>query len=771
MTVNRALLTTLKNQKGRITPAVPILVLLLQNLAIFHNHYFSGTVFPWDFITNFFPWVTFWVSSIQKGIFPNWVPFQSMGYPIALHLQADLYYPIFWVFVVLKIPYTLHAAVVLQVLHVFAGSVGVFLLLKLLLKDWRYALIGAVIFQFFGGFYGNAEHSDDIRAYALSPWLIYVFTFFNQGENLFSTNLSSLISIPAGVDGIYQRVKILMSSSHIPKRFVFIPLVFFLFATGGYPGNLIAICFVLFFYVIAQLIFIYFAGDQIGSILGAAILLSLLTILGLGMSIIQLGPAWSFRQEFTRFTNYQSVEKMGLWIEHLPGLFLSSKTLPGEVSMNSLFITMPAVVMACFATITSLKRVWPVAVLELIGLLMIPGPQSFFWKTATMIIPPLQYSRFPTSDYRVFIVLPIVILALFGLDDLIHKRHSIGSLFARLFFLTVIIFSSIYYAYSYAGSGLVSRLGKSDFAYHLVAWSKLSPRFAHALSAVLVLAIILIFLFWMWKFQTRLTIVSMILLMGLIFIDGWRVIDDMDTWRDNSSAKSVYQNVLPLYGNGEFIPQQKYDHLPNTRPARFPVNYPYTWRGYIDGSYMMRDPDSKGCPTISCVHILANPAYTKYMLEAWRPLLLSNEQSAQPTTAVEIPEPQMIGLTSPIASPGNTVVQTSYGVNNIDYKVNLASPVLMVENETYFPGWQGDIISGNATSKIQAVDVNGAFRGWWLPAGSYEMHARFDFPGILLFRIIGCCSLLFWILSLIFIYLDPLSHLSTRLFTTPELEG
>ncbi len=35
--------------------------------------------------------------------------------------------------------------------------------------------LGAFVFQFFGGFYSNAEHVDIIRAFALTPWLLYSF--------------------------------------------------------------------------------------------------------------------------------------------------------------------------------------------------------------------------------------------------------------------------------------------------------------------------------------------------------------------------------------------------------------------------------------------------------------------------------------------------------------------------------------------------------------------------------------------------------------------
>ncbi|MDQ6866397.1 MAG: hypothetical protein M3044_21535, partial [Thermoproteota archaeon] len=136
-------------------------LLFLQNIAIFWQHYFNNFAFPEDFKA-YFAHTAFLTTSISMGIFPQWIPYQSMGYPLAINAQTGLYYPIYWLFPLLHIPYTFHAEVIVTVLHVLFGSIGMFLLLKLIFKSTRYAFVGAVAFQFFGGFYSNAEHSDII---------------------------------------------------------------------------------------------------------------------------------------------------------------------------------------------------------------------------------------------------------------------------------------------------------------------------------------------------------------------------------------------------------------------------------------------------------------------------------------------------------------------------------------------------------------------------------------------------------------------------------
>ena len=131
-----------------------------------------------------------------------------------MNAQSGFYYPFFWFFSLLSIPYTLDAAVIFQVLHVLLGSIGMFFFLKYMFKSSRYALIGAIAFQFFGGFFANAQHADIVRAFAIMPWIFYVFTL-----NLEKPTLS--------------------------RRVLFIPIVIFFLATGGFPGNLISSIFII----------------------------------------------------------------------------------------------------------------------------------------------------------------------------------------------------------------------------------------------------------------------------------------------------------------------------------------------------------------------------------------------------------------------------------------------------------------------------------------------------------------------------------------------
>ena len=94
------------------------------------------------------------------------------------------------------------------------------------------------------------------------------------------------------------------------------------------------------------------------------------------------------------------------------------------------------------------------------------------------------------------------------------------------------------------------------------------------------------------------------------------------------------------------------------------------------------------------------------------------------------------------------VRQIYYGINEVEYRVSLSKPLLMVENEVYFPGWRASLRSNEKTCEIQAISANDIFRAWLLPAGSYKMVARYEFPYAHIYNGIGVVSLIIWMLLL-----------------------
>jgi len=167
-----------------------------------------------------------------------------------------------------------------------------------------------------------------------------------------------------------------------------------------------------------------------------------------------------------------------------------------------------------------------------------------------------------------------------------------------------------------------------------------------------------------------------------------------------------------------------------------------------------------------------NNAYYQYMLMKWTPIFLEPNSTELSSARITLPVSIFSNIVkqdeylSPLCSRytcdsafsskhlirpelqttyNNQVVQTRYGINEITYKVKLAAPKLMIENEIYFPGWEAVLIFPHKEMKLEASVVNGAFRAWFLPAGNYIMIAHFHYPNFTIYQSITIISLGMWI--------------------------
>jgi len=93
------------------------------------------------------------------------------GLPLRRSSSVWRLLPRFWVFPILHVPYTLHAASMLQALHVAAGALGASVLAAKLLRCQSVGFVAGAAYMVYGGFYSNAEHPDIVRAFSLLPWL------------------------------------------------------------------------------------------------------------------------------------------------------------------------------------------------------------------------------------------------------------------------------------------------------------------------------------------------------------------------------------------------------------------------------------------------------------------------------------------------------------------------------------------------------------------------------------------------------------------------
>lgn len=688
-------------KRGLGTHTLPLLILLSLNAIVFSQHYFSDCGFTWDFVQAYFGKTSLSIRALEAGILPQWLPFQCMGYPYPLDLQSGLFYPAFWIFPLLNLTFDLRAATIVQCLHVLLGAVGAyFLLYRLSASRWA-ALVGATMFHFFGGFYSNAQHPDIVRSFSLLPWILLAATASSQN-----------------------------SGFKLELRNVLLPGFVYLAATGGYPGNLIAITFIAVLYIFFQAI------DQIvkqrphrETLLFGLTLVALL-LLGIGLASIHLGPAWAYKSELLRWSDELSYR--ALWIEHLPLLFYSSTPLAGEPSMTSTFLSVPGLLLVFFVSWRRLRTSWPWLGILLVSALMVAGPRSLFWEAAVYVFQPLGFSRFPSSDYRPIIALSLVVLGIEGLLSLARRELSPRSFsFRAVLGLSIVVLTGamlyggplrpeVLIGLGFAGASIILYLAMRSLP---VPRQTASTREPDAVLAAL--------------------------LATLISLNSLYTLNDMPTWRE-PNISTLYERRgwadldSVLRDDSMFLPQ------PGQRPPRELPGHKhwYSWAGYLEPRYMLADKTP--CLLASAESVLGDPQLEPYMMSSWTPLLFPEAGVPSSTSSVTVGRDELgEAIEKAERQTDNQVRQTAYGIQEVAYSVSLVSETLLVENELYFPGWKGRILSEGRATELTPIEVNGVLRGWNLPPGQYDLITKFRLPHFNTFLAASFAALAAWILALL----------------------
>jgi len=703
-----------------------LIVLFLQNLIIYWNHYFNEFFFLGDFPRAAFARIAFWTASIDSGIFPHWVPFQSMGYPFFMIIQSALYYPFLWIFPLFNIEYTLNAAAIFQIIHIFFGAVGMFFLLKLLFKSPKYAFIGAFAFQFFGAFYTSTAFPDVTRALTLAPWMFYVLTL-----NVEKSTLS--------------------------RRVLFIPIITYLIITGSYPGNIISSLFIMIVFVFLQSFNTYLQSfKKIKSIKTLVVLLSLI-FLGIGISVIHIGPFAENFDQLVRSQHYSNLNFEKLSFDVLPSLFMPSQWTQdiGTAWTMSYFVTLPILILSSFAPLSSIKKYWVFLVILILGFLMASGKNTPFWEMAGMIFSPLNISRLPVSDYKIFVAIPLVIFAIAGLKYIVEMKINFKQIAFRIAF--VLSWFSILISLLYIKSSSIVNPGIKDL---------------EVILSILVVATMIGFILYyviknknlnlkLKKNQLKLSIAFLIILIVIISFDASRVIIPMEKfWMGdpNNPAHSQYTKYnYPLEKNGKLISYSIFENLPEERPEREITEHPLilSWVGYLDGSYMMEDY-GRSHMLNNRRDVLRNDIYKEFMMMKWTPILLNSEVTN--SKKIDLP----IDVFTNLNFPTTEVQQIHYGINEIHYLISTEESYLMVENEMYFQGWKASIIYPDKQYDVESVVVNEIFRGWYIPEGEYKMIAYFETPNLILYQIISISSFIICIIIIIVYFLRTRTGITIR---------
>lgn len=381
-----------KNKKfGALWGIVAFLVLTGSNVLIFYSHYTGELTFPWDFVGGYHAQAFSWYADGSFFHPPNWFPWGDLGFPAYWALQSGAFYFPLALLDALNQPYTIEAATILQVLHVLAGALGMYVLLRRLHFSPALSLIGGLAFHFSSSFYSNAQHVDIIRASAFLPWLMWSLH-------------------PAVILRSYVRP-------------IIATLLVFQFLISAYPGSIVSSAYTLATFIIAYAL----PSITRERALHLMVVFTLVGASAIGMAMLKWLPPLAEGD----WVSSNNALRMPLDLPLLLTIFLpyDKSFLPNDLTMRSLWLPSALLMGAIF--LSHLSYTSKVA-LGLIALALLSS-MSPALIGAPLPLPGFNISRFPLSDWRPTLHIGLILLACDGWRS-ITSDHSLKSLAQRLAF-------------------------------------------------------------------------------------------------------------------------------------------------------------------------------------------------------------------------------------------------------------------------------------------------------------------------------------------------
>src|SRR3970282_2184150 len=117
---------------GSSLQGVPALLAAWTILFYWKVLFTNRRMFPWDAADFFFPYFSFVHEELRHLRLPLWDPYVMSGYPIVGDLEAQIFYPLNWLFVLLYpfYPLTFKAVEIQLVAHFFLAGLFMYFLAR-----------------------------------------------------------------------------------------------------------------------------------------------------------------------------------------------------------------------------------------------------------------------------------------------------------------------------------------------------------------------------------------------------------------------------------------------------------------------------------------------------------------------------------------------------------------------------------------------------------------------------------------------------------------
>lgn len=659
--------------------ATVVCVLVALELLVFRG-YFTGAVSPApdDFIGSYNNEPLAWWRDLLSGGLPDWIPYAWGGYPAAVSIQNGSWYLPLGLTAAVA-PYTIHAAAVLQALHVGFGALGVYVLGRRWGLGHLSALFGLASYFFAVGFFSNGLHPDIVRGFAWAPWVVLCLSPAFAWRSRWGVPLATV--------------------------------VFWQALVGAYPGVLVALGYAGVVWVVACQVT---RRPRIGSYLAP---LAVAAACALLLALPKYLPAMVLRGGASPTGQDDSVFSPAMWGTLFFRYDLPS--LPNDLSMRSFFVVAPVWALVAVAWRHRARVAVPAAAALTAVVLGMPWLP---WYHALAALPGLGMSRFRMADFRVPLVLSLVVIAMVVLSA--ELRGAAGGGGRRRSLLTAGALVAVPLAAGVAATG-----GGYTVEQVAQAWT--------------VLAVACTVVGWLTVRVNRergparrsAAAACAVALTGIAAISGvgW-AFDVTPPWRfdreeiETSTWGSDSAALISTYQGDDGLAQ---------RPARVPLDdtvAPPTdvhWNAaFYTGS------DAVG----GYVNLKGSESFAQALRAVTDDGTYFTARSllAAPGIAVAVPDDASLPpvdateacVLDHACGAGVTVVPDGYSAGHLRYQVTTAAAAHLLFNEAFYPGWRATLCAPSGGSCSQA-DVSMGAAGLVLadvPAGTWEVLLDYTTP-------------------------------------------
>ena len=676
--------------------ALPLLGLLLAYVAVFAVFILRGKtgmpryVLRWDFASQYAPWLIYSSDVLRSGSWPLWCPYVGGGVPFFLNPQNPIYSPLTWL-VSFTVGYTYYVAQVQSIFILFVAAAGAYALSFELWRSRAGGLVAALAFGLSANIWTNLEHTSFISAFSASPWLFWAVLVFIRYRNR--------------------------------RAFASLVVVLYLLVVTGYP----AIVLQTLLWNAAWAVFLLVCAGLNGPQRVEAILKGLAAgVIGLGLAAVYWLPGIACAHEFTRGAGLDldtaltggNLHFKTLW--SLVFQFLLSSPLPGgeaDISMRGLYIGALALPLVAVALATRRDR-WSAAlgVLSTGAFLMACGSDFFGRTTLHLLLPGLNFARFPAADSRALMALGLALLAGRGMVAVAAGDDGAQRVGRRGFYVLIgVLLLGLGWFTSYAQAG---RLAPDAFGN-----GPLNAITATLLFTALALAI--------WPSIASRT--GRAAFVALLLVDlGTAFHANIAVAGEKSDAGT----------NRESVHHRTFE----TAPALLPRE-----RGTGGNLLLPSDcePANNGCLSKTFYVGEYNPLrmlrFDRLIRNGFEGWMLTGDRVVALAWRSDKPPASAKDFGTAIEKLDYSIL--TYGPNSVRYRINLPQKSWVIFNEVYFDGWkarwQGHDVPG--------VEVLGGLRAAVLDAGEGDLVTWFH-PRILFVSAgISVASLLAGVLLLPFL--------------------